>query len=84
MTSNFSLERFKQVQVKMSGDLGSMWSQGCSEEVARLLIPCQALPGCVVGIVVHQGKLKETLAANELVIFPYLHRSAVCCTGQAG
>ena len=39
----------------MSGDLGGMWALGCSEEVERLLYPCPALPGCVVGVIVHQG-----------------------------
>ena len=43
----------------MSGEIGGMWSIGCSEEVEQLLFPCQALPGCVVGAIVHQGKLKD-------------------------
>ena len=25
----------------------------------QLLFPCPALPGCVVGVIVHQGKLKH-------------------------
>ena len=76
LTSSF-LGTLKHVETEMSGEIGGMWSQGCSEEDEELLFPCQALPGCVVGAIVHQ----KTTTANELVIIPHLRRCAVCCPG---
>ena len=53
---------------KMSGDLGlggDKRLEGCSEEVRRQLHHSRALPGCLIGVIVFQGRLKKWSAECE-------------------
>ena len=53
---------------EMSGDLGLVsdkWLEGCSEGVRRQLHHSRALPGCLIGVVVFQGRLKKWSAKSK-------------------
>ena len=52
----------------MSGDLGlgsDKWLEGCSGQVRRQLHHSRALPGCLIGVVIFQGRLKKWSAEKR-------------------